>query len=169
VSAESPTCPTCERPLDRHNRNIRFRLPDPVQETIEQERAPGAWMSHVDATASVMMQIPDVGPFVRALVPVALTGGHTVTFGVWLLVDPDDLQRASQIWETPEYANLVLDGWLANSLPGWGLLGKPVRAAVKTRQHTPYCVDSTDPVLSAVLTQEWRHDLVLDALEVHSI
>jgi hypothetical protein len=30
-------------------------------------------------------------------------------------------------------------------------------------------VDSTDPVLAAVLTQEWRHDLVLDALDVHGI
>lgn len=163
------TCPTCGQPLDRHNRNIRFRLPDPVQETIEQEKAPGTWMSHVDPQTAVMMQVPEVGPFVRALIPVALTGGHTVTFGVWLLVEPDELQRASQMWSRPDYLQLRFDGWLANSLPGWGLLGKPVTAAAKVRQHTPYCVDSTDPVLAAVLTQEWRHDLVLDALEVHGI
>jgi len=169
VTSEGAQCPTCSRPLERHNRNVRFRLPDPVQETIEQEKAPGAWLSHLDAQTSVMMQIPEVGPFVRALIPVALTGGHTVTFGVWLLVDPDDLQRAYRVWETPAYVDLVLDGWLANSLPGWGLLGTPVRAAVRKREHTPYCVDSTDPVLAAVLTQEWRHDLVLDALEVHGI
>ena len=169
MDSDTGDCQTCGRPLDRHNRNIRFRLPDPVQETIEQENAPGAWMSHADPQTSVMMQVPDVGPFVRALIPVALTGGSTVTFGVWLLVDPDDLQRAFAVWHQPEYLDLVLDGWLANALPGWGLLGKPVRAAVRKRQHTPYCVDSTDPVLAAVLTQEWRHDLVLDALEVHGI
>jgi hypothetical protein len=169
VTSESGECPTCGRPLDRHDRHIRFRLPDPVQETIEQEKAPGAWLSHADAQTSVMMQIPDVGPFVRALLPVALTGGYTVTFGVWLLVDPDDLQRASKVWWEPEYADLVLDGWLANSLPGWGLLGNPVTAAVRKREHTPYCVDSSDPVLHAVLTQEWRHDLVFEALEVHGI
>jgi hypothetical protein len=169
VDTETGICPTCSRPLDRHHRNIRFRLPDPVQETIEQENAPGAWMSHADAQTSVMMQVPDVGPFVRSLIPVALTGGYTVTFGVWLLVDPDDLQRAFKVWHEPAYLDLELEGWLANALPGWGLLGKPVKAAVRNRQHTPYCVDSTDAVLSAVLTQEWRHDLVLDALEVHGI
>jgi hypothetical protein len=140
-----------------------------VQETIEQEKATGTWMSHADAQTSVMMQVPDVGTYVRALVPVALTGGHTVTFGVWLLVTPDDLQRAASVWTGPEYAGLTLDGWLANSLPGWGLLGTEVTAAVRKRQHTPYCVDSPDRVLAAVLTQEWRHDLVLDALEVHGI
>ncbi|HVT20049.1 MAG TPA: DUF2199 domain-containing protein [Mycobacteriales bacterium] len=169
MTSETGTCPTCDRPLDRHDRNIRFRLPDPVQETIEQEKAPGAWMSHVDAQTSVMMQIPGVGPFLRALIPVALTGGHTVTFGVWLLVDPDDLQLAARIWQTPQYTDFAVEGWLANSLPGWGLLGKPVKAAVRKREHTPYCVDSSDPVLAAVLTQEWRHDPVLDALEVHGI
>jgi hypothetical protein len=49
------------------------------------------------------------------------------------------------------------------------LLGTEVTASVRKRQHTPYCVDSSDRVLAAVLTQEWRHDLVLDALEVHGI
>jgi hypothetical protein len=31
------------------------------------------------APTSVMMQIPGVGPFVRALLVVRLTGGHAVT------------------------------------------------------------------------------------------
>jgi hypothetical protein len=78
-----------------------------VQETIAQEKAPGTWMSHADAQTSVLMQVPDVGTYVRALVPVSLTGGHTVTFGVWLLVTPEDLQRAAAVWTGPEYAGLT--------------------------------------------------------------
>ena len=68
-------CPSCGRPPDAHDRHLRFTLPDPVLATEERERAPGAWLSHDDASASVMRQIPGVGPFVRCLLPVHLTGG----------------------------------------------------------------------------------------------
>jgi len=30
-----------------------------------------------------MMQVPGLGAFVGGLLPVRLTGGHTVTYGVW--------------------------------------------------------------------------------------
>jgi hypothetical protein len=121
-------------------------------------------MSHADARTSVMMHVPGVGPFVRALLPVALTGGYTVTFGVWIGVRPDDLQRTFQVWWEPEYAELVLDGRLANALPVWGLLTAPVRATVRNPEHTPYCSASPDAQLHAVLTEEWPHELVLDAI-----
>jgi hypothetical protein len=111
-----------------------------------------------------MMQVPSVGPFVRALLPVSLSGGFTITFGVWLLVHPDDFQRAYRIWWEPEYADLVLDGWLANALPGWGLLATPVRAVVRDPEETPYCSESPDQPLAAVLSQRWPHDVVLDAI-----
>ena len=48
-----------------------------------------------------MMLVPNVGPFVRALPPFGLTGGYTVTFGVWVAVHPDDLQRAFAVWCEP--------------------------------------------------------------------
>jgi hypothetical protein len=36
-----------------------------------------------------MMQVPALGTFVRAMLPVQLTGGHTVTYGgVWVGIDP---------------------------------------------------------------------------------
>lgn len=47
-----------------------------------------------------MMQIPGVGPFVRAVLVVRLTGGYAVTDGVW--VHPGDLQRAFRLWQEPE-------------------------------------------------------------------
>lgn len=157
-------CPTCGRPLDAHDQHLRFTLPDPVLEAPDRDQTPGTWLSHDDAATSVMMQVPAVGAFVRALLPVALTGGFRVTFGVWLAVDPDDLQRCHQLWWEPEYVNLVLDAWLANSLPVWGLLASPVRTVVRDPDHTPYCDSSTDDRLAAVLSQEWPHDVVLDAI-----
>src|SRR4051812_39365013 len=115
--ASTDTCPSCGRRLDVHDQHFRFTLPDLVLNASERELTAGTWMSNGDARSSVMMQVPSVGPFVRALLPVALTGGFTVTFEVWLAVHPDDLQRAFRVWWEPEYQDLVLDGWLANALP----------------------------------------------------
>jgi hypothetical protein len=111
-----------------------------------------------------MMQVPNVGPFVRALLPVRLTGGYTVTFGVWAAIHPDDLQRAFAVWWEPGYADLRLDGILANSVKPWGLLYAPVSLEVRDPGHTPYCAASSDPELSRVLTDEWPHEDVLAAL-----
>ena len=111
-----------------------------------------------------MMQIPGVGPFVRALLVVRLVGGYAVTYGVWVGVPPDDLQRAFRVWQETEYENLRLDGVLANSVPPWGLLAAPVTLAVRDPDHTPYCVSSSDAMLSRVLGQEWPHSDILDVL-----
>ena len=69
---------------------MRFVLPDPVLALPDRESAKGTRMSHGPAQDSVMMQVPNVGAFVRALLPVKLTEGHTVTFGVWLAIHPKD-------------------------------------------------------------------------------
>lgn len=110
-----------------------------------------------------MMQIPGVGPFVRALLPVRLTGGFTVTYGVWIGVHPEDLQRAFRVWHKPEYQDLRLNGRLANVVQPWGLLAAPVDLAVRDPEHTLYCVSSPDSVLAGVLGEEWPHETVLDA------
>ena len=41
-------------------------------------------MSDADPNTAVMMQVPDLGAFVRVLLPVGLGGGNTITFGTWL-------------------------------------------------------------------------------------
>jgi len=111
-----------------------------------------------------MMQVPNVGAFVRALLPVHLTDGFTVTFGVWLAVRPDDLQHAFRLWWEPSYRDLVLEGWLGNALPRWGLLTAPATASVRDVDQTPYVSNSSDPTLSQVLTREWPHEDVLAGL-----
>jgi hypothetical protein len=79
-SMDAEACRSCGLPLDGHDRHVRFELPDPVSETNRIDTA-GAWLSHADANSSVMMQIPGLGAFVRALLPVRLSGGYSVTFG----------------------------------------------------------------------------------------
>jgi hypothetical protein len=76
-------------------------------------------MSHATARESVMMQIPNVGAFVRALLPVRLSGGDSVTFGVWLAIDPrhDALRKLATVWwNDDEYRDLKIEGWLANAI-----------------------------------------------------
>ena len=157
-------CELCGRPADAHDRHIRFRLPDPVLGTPDQDRAPGVWLLGPDAERSGIMVVPGVGTFVRALLPVRLSGGYTVTYGVWVAIDPADLQRTVESWWAPFYAELELDGHLANALPAWEILGAPVRIAVRDAGQLPSCVASDDAGLAAVLGTEWDHERVLATL-----
>ena len=158
------TCTLCGRSADSHDRHVRFRLPDPVLRTPEEDKLQGTWKTDEDPNAAVMMMVPHVGAFVRALLPVRLTGGHTVTFGVWVGVRPDDLKRAFDTWWAPEYAQLQMEGRLANALPAWDVFGVPVSLAVTDPEATPYCRASSDPELHSVLTNEWHHEPVLAGL-----
>lgn len=158
------TCTLCGRPMDLHSKHVRFRLPDPVLASPDQERAEGIWQNDADPIRSVMMQVPRIGAFIRALLPVRLTGGYTVTYGVWLGVHPEDLQRAFREWWAPTYGDLVLDGLVANDVQPWGLVARPARATVHDPNETPYVDSSTDELLAKVLADEWPHDHVLDAL-----
>jgi hypothetical protein len=150
--------------VSAHNRHVRFRLPEPVLASADREQTAGTWMSDDTPETSVMMQVPDIGSFVRCLLPVKLTGGFTITFGVWLAVHPDDLQRAFREWWEPRYANLRLDGWLANRLPTWDCLAGRAHASVKNADQTPYLTSSPEPLLASVLGDDWPHDEVLAAL-----
>ncbi len=152
-------CPTCGRLLDEHQRHLRFRLPEPVLEVPASERADRTWGN------DVLMQVRDVGAFVRVLVPVRLTGGYTITYAAWLSVHPEDLRRAWEGWWTPAYAELRLAGVLANKLPAWETetYGKPLVAAVRDPDAAPYATDSDDAFMRRVLREEWPHELILAA------
>src|ERR1700712_3277069 len=94
----SVACPSCGLPMSDHDRHIRFTLPDSVVELPDQERTAGTWMSHSTPGESVMMQIPGVGAFVRVLLPIQLTGGYSLTYGLWIRVSPTDLRRTFGVW-----------------------------------------------------------------------
>jgi hypothetical protein len=157
-------CSICARPIPDHDRHVRFKLPDPVLDTDLQDSGPDAWRNGPDANQSTMLIVPQLGAFVRALLPVALTGGHTVTFGVWVAVRNEDLHHAFEVWWKPEYASLQLDGYLANHVAPWNVLRAPVQIAVLHTDETPYCTSSEHAELRSLLTTEWPHDEVLRAL-----
>jgi hypothetical protein len=98
------------------------------------------------------------------LLPVRLIGGDTLTFGVRLGVHPNDVQRAFREWTAPASSDLVLDGRIGNDVQPWGLLAKPATAVVRNPDETPYLDSSPDALTADVLTQEWPHAEVLDAL-----
>ena len=164
VTETSQRCGWCGNPGNAHDRHVRFGLPEAVLTSPGQEQVPGAWLSHGSPEKSVMMQIPGIGQFLRALLPVRLTGGHMVTYGLWVAAQPDDFQRAFRVWREPEYQDLRLDGALANLIEPWGLLAAPVSVAVLDTRHTPYCVSSPNPLLSRVLSEDWPHDDILQTL-----
>lgn len=74
-------CGMCGEAMAAHDRDVRFRLPDPVLDSPEQHRAEDSWLSDPDPTKATLMQIPNISPFVRALLPVKLQGGHEFRFG----------------------------------------------------------------------------------------
>ena len=161
AEAREATCPSCGRPLDEHDRHIRFKLPEPVLAIPEEEREPRTWGN------DVLMQVRELGSFVRILVPVKLSGGYTVTYGAWLAVEPSDLRHAWEVWTNDDaYPQLRLTGFLANMLPGWedDTYTKPVETAVLNPEHTPYAIDSPDDFMHRVLHDEWPHEVVLAAI-----
>ena len=110
-----------------------------------------------------MMEVPGAGSFVRALLPVRLTEGFSATFGVWLQVSEDDLRAAFEVFWSPDYPDLQLDGFLANAIEPWDVLGAPVRASVRDPDALPYCTTSDHPTLRQVMTQEWPHSPIFAA------
>jgi len=150
----------CGRTTSAHDRDVRFRLPDAVLNSPDQHRAKDSWLCDPDPNIATLMQIPYISPFVRALLPVRLEGGHELRFGVWIAIHPDDLQHACRFWNAPEYSDLKLTGYLANKIQPWGIYKVPVNLAVLYPDHTPYCVSSSDQELNDVLTKEWPHDVL---------
>ena len=153
-------CLTCGSALDAHDRHIRYTLPDPLLAADGWQRVAGTWMSDPNAREAVMIYVPEVGAFVRALLPIHLSGGYKLTYGVWLAVEPAKLREIYQVWNRPEYQDLRIGAYLANAVKPWGLLAAPVTAVVRNPDETPYCDKSTDPTLSAVLHHEWPHDVL---------
>ncbi|WP_251024606.1 DUF2199 domain-containing protein [Arthrobacter sp. ISL-65] len=153
-------CGLCGQRVSGHDRDVRFRLPDPVLNSPEQHRAEDSWLSDPDPNKATLMQIQGISPFVRALLPVKLECGYEFRFGVWIAIHPDDLQFACRVWNAPEYSDLKLTGYLANRIEPWGLFAAPVKLAVLNPGHTPYCVASPNEELHGVLTKEWPHDIL---------
>jgi hypothetical protein len=57
-----------------------------------------------------------------------------------------------------------MNGFLANTIPPWGLLRSPVTLTVLDPDQTPYCVTSPAQDLADILEKEWPHEDILHSL-----
>lgn len=159
-----PSCPSCGEPTCEHDRHARFLLPDAVRRLPKQLKTRGVWSSHRTPFESVLIRVRNGGHFVRGLLPVSLTGGYTATYGIWVEVSPEDFKRVHRVWFKPAYADLTIEGSLANELQPWGISGTQVGLVVKNPDEIPYCATSADPRLARVLTEVWPAEDVLPTL-----
>lgn len=156
---EPRACTTCGRPIDEHNRHVRFLLPDPVLSILPDERAGRIWGS------DPLIQVQGIGAFVRVRLPIQLTDGFTLTLGTWMAIDPAEFRSVWERWDTSEYASLQLNGYLANAIPPWGedVFGGEVTAVVAHATQNPQIQASSHPVLGPVLNNDWPHEMILAA------
>jgi hypothetical protein len=154
-----PVCPTCGVPLDAHNTAIRFTVPDAVV-AAQEDRARRDFGAN-----PALIHVPGVGAFVRVLLPVHLVGGFVTEFGTWLQIDERLSRETQERWDSPQYATMALEGYLANAIEPWGdaVLGAPAVARVTDPNLNPAVRSSSHPVLKQVLTREWDHEAILGA------
>jgi hypothetical protein len=108
------------------------------------------------------LAIKDVGFFVRVILPVKLSDGYAVDFGAWLEVHSEDFRTAWRTWNFPEYADLELEGYLANDIAPWGRLPHAlVKATVRDMDQVPFVKSSDDESIGRILTVEWPHAEVI--------
>jgi hypothetical protein len=164
VTSEEPhVCAHCGRPVDPDRRELdyRFKLPDPLLAIPESERA-----DRIGGLGSDMVGAPEIGIFVRVLLPVTLSEGYSIRYGTWLgLTSREHFERARDLWHAPEYPSLTLTGILANAIEPWGKpLMTSVRVGVRAAHEVPYVEAFKDPEMGKVLTETWSRSWVLSAI-----
>lgn len=132
--------------------DLTVPLPDGVSRTSE-----------TDPNAA-FLRVRDGRSFVRCRLPVALTGGVTLTYLTWMGITETDLVLASAAWREQSWAGLVLHGTLANELRPWisSLRGAEITAEVLSIEEPLTITDSVDPALRRVMTEVWDRDVVLN-------
>jgi hypothetical protein len=130
---------------------------------------PGALTGHSldDARAydASMMEHPEGQWYIRALLYIPLTGGHEMLYCVWVQVAGDVGRKLHETWDDDEtYAGLRFIGTLANPLPGYGLFGAEVVAAVGDPENLPRIESSADPVLGRIMTEPQPYETAVPAM-----
>ena len=158
-------CAFCGRPLDAHDHDVRFQLPDSVFALSTEEReAREMWTAPLEMPDFV--SLVDLGTFVRVILPVHLTDCDAVRYGLWLSVTPETWDRVFREWWAPTYPSLEFDGRVANAVAPWGtaVLDAPAHASVRDPDQIPWIVSSDHAVVSRLLTEPWDADEVRAAL-----
>lgn len=106
--------------------------------------------------------IKDVGFFLRVVLQVRLDDGSRVDFGTWLEIHSEDFRTAWQTWNFPEYADLAVEGYLANSIDPWGQLPHVlVKATVRDVDEVPVLTSCPEFDVMRIIDGIWPRDEVL--------
>jgi hypothetical protein len=154
--ASSEPCACCGIAPDPRGRpfSIVFEQPDVIMQ-IEPELL-DTWGS------DPFLAIKNVGFFVRVILPVRLTDGFSVEFGTWLEVVDEDFRQAWRTWNTPEYSELVMEGYVANEIEPWRPFPHAlVRAVVGDIEQVPHLASSDNPIFARILGETLPHADVL--------
>lgn len=154
--ASSEPCSCCGIARDPHGRpfSITFAQPDVVFD-VEEELL-DTWGE------DPFLAIKNVGFFLRVILPVKLTDGFAVNFGTWLEVYSEDFKQAWQVWNFPEYAELSVEGYLANKINPWPEVPHAlVRATVRDLDQVPFVTSSENEVFARIIGETWPHAEVL--------
>jgi hypothetical protein len=161
MPTDSPlVCSYCQAPVEGPDLDFRFRLPDPIFDLPEPERA-----ERMHGGGDVV-GARGIGVFIRVLLPVVLAGGYRITYGTWLrLLSKADFERVRALWHAADYPSLALDGVLGNAIEPWGRpLMTRARVAVRDVDSVPYVERIYDEQMAKVLTEPWPRSLVLSAI-----
>jgi hypothetical protein len=108
------------------------------------------------------LAIKSVGFFLRVALQVRLDDGSRVDFGTWLEIDAEDFRTAWQTWNAPEYADLVVGGYVANSIAPWGEFPHTlVEAVVRDVDDIPVLASCPDLRVMEIIDRVWPSDQVL--------
>jgi hypothetical protein len=158
VNDHLPDCACCGGSTDPVDLDIRSALPDPVLALPAERR------EELGDQRS-LLRLDDLGAFIRCLMPVRLSAGSMITYSAWLQVDPASERQARKVWNEPAYAELRLEGTIANAIKPWGQIsGEPARAEVRDTGILPYLVAEPGTLLERVLTETWDRDDVLSRI-----
>lgn len=109
-----------------------------------------------------LVKADDVGHFLRCLLSVMLSGDVTLVLGVWIQVTEQQYKRCLLAWESPEYADLAVNGTLATKVSPWAAAyGDEVKTRVYDVEQLPVIVAADDCLTSRMLSDVWDRDEVL--------
>ncbi|MFD9124765.1 DUF2199 domain-containing protein [Kitasatospora sp. NPDC059571] len=161
----APACSCCTGGPDPADPRFNLSLPDPVADLLERGQ-----QDAIRFASDLMVATSTIGAFTRALLPVRLTDGRTVTFGVWVSIDRDTYARVSELGRDgtdEEYRTMRFDGLLASSPEPWGrrILRAEVSAGIPADspydRPVPYLTATTHRTVTRIMNEAWAPAEVL--------
>ncbi len=108
------------------------------------------------------LAINTIGFFVRVILPVKMDDGFAVNYGTWLEVHAEDFRTAWQTWNMPEYAELEMEGYLANKIEPWGQFPHALtKVTVRNVDDVPIVTSSENADIQKFIDTEWKHSWAL--------